>query len=206
MEQLHIDAWQIGIKAIAIYRDNCKVAQPLAMAKKDAVEDPAAPEPAATKVVDRSGRADRREGRQGAGPGEAPPRRARAAPSSSGWPTARASSPSASTTTAVPARCSSRSRSRARPSPGSWTPSPSRSPRPAVRRAAAHLRRGVHQHPLRAGRHDRRPRDPDRHVAARLHLPPAGGRLPVLRGAGRARHPHHQGAHAAHAARRRGDA
>jgi ribonucleoside-diphosphate reductase alpha chain len=35
VEQLHIDAWQMGLKAIAIYRDNCKVAQPLSMAKKD---------------------------------------------------------------------------------------------------------------------------------------------------------------------------
>jgi ribonucleoside-diphosphate reductase alpha chain len=34
IEQLHIDAWKMGIKAIAIYRDNCKVAQPLSMAKK----------------------------------------------------------------------------------------------------------------------------------------------------------------------------
>jgi ribonucleoside-diphosphate reductase alpha chain len=33
--QLHVDAWQMGVKAIAIYRDNCKVAQPLSMAKKD---------------------------------------------------------------------------------------------------------------------------------------------------------------------------
>ncbi len=32
--QLHIDAWEMGVKAIAIYRDNCKVAQPLSMAKK----------------------------------------------------------------------------------------------------------------------------------------------------------------------------
>ncbi len=38
VEQLHIDAWKLGIKAVAIYRDNCKVAQPLAMAKKGAVE------------------------------------------------------------------------------------------------------------------------------------------------------------------------
>ena len=53
-------------------------------------------------------------------------RRARG-PSSSGWPTARASSPSASTRTAGRARSSSRSPSRARPWPGSWTPSPSRS-------------------------------------------------------------------------------
>jgi len=37
VEQLHIDAWRLGVKAIAIYRDNCKVAQPLSTAKKDAV-------------------------------------------------------------------------------------------------------------------------------------------------------------------------
>src|SRR5690606_15922692 len=35
VEQLHVDAWRMGLKAIAIYRDNCKVAQPLATAKKD---------------------------------------------------------------------------------------------------------------------------------------------------------------------------
>ncbi|HWH33356.1 MAG TPA: vitamin B12-dependent ribonucleotide reductase [Egibacteraceae bacterium] len=32
VEQLHLDAWKLGVKAIAIYRDNCKVAQPLALA------------------------------------------------------------------------------------------------------------------------------------------------------------------------------
>ncbi len=36
--QLHIDAWKLGIKAIAIYRDNCKVGQPLQTAKKDGSE------------------------------------------------------------------------------------------------------------------------------------------------------------------------
>lgn len=35
VEQLHIEAWKLGLKAVAIYRDNCKVAQPLSMAKKD---------------------------------------------------------------------------------------------------------------------------------------------------------------------------
>lgn len=42
VEQLHIEAWQMGLKAVAIYRDNCKVAQPLSMAKKggnDKAED-----------------------------------------------------------------------------------------------------------------------------------------------------------------------
>ncbi len=35
VEQLHIDSWRMGLKAVAIYRDNCKVAQPLSMAKKE---------------------------------------------------------------------------------------------------------------------------------------------------------------------------
>ncbi len=38
IEQLHIDSWKMGLKAVAIYRDNCKVAQPLSMAKKDGDE------------------------------------------------------------------------------------------------------------------------------------------------------------------------
>ncbi len=38
IEQLHIDAWKMGLKAIAIYRDNCKVAKPLSMAKKVGTE------------------------------------------------------------------------------------------------------------------------------------------------------------------------
>ncbi|HEX2042204.1 MAG TPA: hypothetical protein VHF24_06155, partial [Acidimicrobiales bacterium] len=36
VEQLHVDAWRMGLKAVAIYRDNCKVAQPLSTTKKDA--------------------------------------------------------------------------------------------------------------------------------------------------------------------------
>ncbi len=35
VEQLHMDAWKLGIKAIAVYRDNCKVAQPLSTTKKE---------------------------------------------------------------------------------------------------------------------------------------------------------------------------
>lgn len=44
VEQLHIESWKLGLKAVAIYRDNCKVAQPLAMAKKegDKEQQPAA--------------------------------------------------------------------------------------------------------------------------------------------------------------------
>ena len=56
IEQFHIDSWKMGLKAVAIYRDNCKVAQPLSMAKKEdadkAVAD-LAPAAAATADADR---------------------------------------------------------------------------------------------------------------------------------------------------------
>ncbi len=35
VEQLHLEAWKLGVKAVAIYRDNCKVGQPLSTMKKD---------------------------------------------------------------------------------------------------------------------------------------------------------------------------
>ncbi len=51
VEKIHIEAWQLGIKAVAIYRDNCKVAQPLSASKKDNDEiDPVA---GATEVIER---------------------------------------------------------------------------------------------------------------------------------------------------------
>ncbi len=52
VEQLHIDAWRLGLKAVAIYRDNCKVGQPLSTAKKDD-EGEAAPAAGATQVVEK---------------------------------------------------------------------------------------------------------------------------------------------------------
>jgi ribonucleotide reductase alpha subunit len=53
IEQLHIDAWKLGVKAIAIYRDNCKVGQPLSTQKAAGrtAGDQAGAEPAA--VVER---------------------------------------------------------------------------------------------------------------------------------------------------------
>jgi ribonucleoside-diphosphate reductase alpha chain len=55
VEQLHIEAWELGIKAVAIYRDNCKVGQPLAMAKKDGATDdePEAKSGQVTQIVER---------------------------------------------------------------------------------------------------------------------------------------------------------
>lgn len=48
IEQLHIDSWKMGLKAVAIYRDNCKVAQPLSMAKKEDADKAVADLAAAT--------------------------------------------------------------------------------------------------------------------------------------------------------------
>jgi ribonucleoside-diphosphate reductase alpha chain len=48
VEALHLLSWELGLKAVAIYRDNCKVAQPLSTAKKG---DAAATAPA--QVVER---------------------------------------------------------------------------------------------------------------------------------------------------------
>jgi ribonucleoside-diphosphate reductase alpha chain len=52
VEQLHMDAWKLGVKAIAIYRDNCKVAQPLAMATKGGAEA-TTPTEIVEKIVER---------------------------------------------------------------------------------------------------------------------------------------------------------
>jgi len=40
VEQIYFEGWKLGLKALAIYRDNCKVGQPLSAAKKK--EEPAA--------------------------------------------------------------------------------------------------------------------------------------------------------------------
>ncbi|MBV8951511.1 MAG: ribonucleoside-diphosphate reductase, partial [Actinobacteria bacterium] len=50
VEQLHIEAWKLGLKAVAIYRDNCKVAQPLATQKKASADAPA---PQVIKEIER---------------------------------------------------------------------------------------------------------------------------------------------------------
>jgi len=38
VEQLFVESWKLGLKAVAIYRDNCKVAQPLSADKKKTAE------------------------------------------------------------------------------------------------------------------------------------------------------------------------
>ncbi|PWI45187.1 vitamin B12-dependent ribonucleotide reductase [Streptomyces sp. ICBB 8177] len=47
IEEIYYEGWKLGLKALAIYRDNCKVGQPLSAKKKDGA---AATAPAATEA------------------------------------------------------------------------------------------------------------------------------------------------------------
>ena len=91
VEQLFVESWKLGLKAVAIYRDNCKVAQPMSADKKKTA---AAPRRASSQTLPWS-----RE--------EAPARgRARRSPRRSGSATPRATSRRAPTPTTGSARSS----------------------------------------------------------------------------------------------------
>ncbi|MCD9591318.1 MULTISPECIES: vitamin B12-dependent ribonucleotide reductase [Streptomyces] len=49
IEEIYFEGWKLGIKALAIYRDNCKVGQPLSAKKKEEKEQT---EPEVEKVVE----------------------------------------------------------------------------------------------------------------------------------------------------------
>jgi len=51
IEALHMLSWELGLKAVAIYRDNCKVGQPLSTAKKG--DEQGAAESSAAAVVEK---------------------------------------------------------------------------------------------------------------------------------------------------------
>jgi ribonucleoside-diphosphate reductase alpha chain len=57
IEALHMLSWELGLKAVAIYRDNCKVGQPLSTAKKDGAAEPVSLDgtaaSGATQVIER---------------------------------------------------------------------------------------------------------------------------------------------------------
>lgn len=57
IEDVYMQSWKLGLKATAIYRDNCKVGQPLSdgggKAKKDAADAADAAEAEATKVIEK---------------------------------------------------------------------------------------------------------------------------------------------------------
>ncbi|WP_030235308.1 vitamin B12-dependent ribonucleotide reductase [Streptomyces sp. NRRL S-455] len=55
VEEIYFEAWKLGVKALAIYRDNCKVGQPLSTKKweeKEKAEEPAPVEAKVEKVVE----------------------------------------------------------------------------------------------------------------------------------------------------------
>ncbi|MFG3015737.1 vitamin B12-dependent ribonucleotide reductase [Streptomyces cinerochromogenes] len=56
VEEIYFEAWKLGVKALAIYRDNCKVGQPLSAKKKETeekkTEETPAVEPKVEKVVE----------------------------------------------------------------------------------------------------------------------------------------------------------
>jgi len=57
VEEVYYEGWKLGLKAIAIYRDNCKVGQPLSDAKatkKEETSEAAAPSPATRKRLPKS--------------------------------------------------------------------------------------------------------------------------------------------------------
>jgi ribonucleoside-diphosphate reductase alpha chain len=55
VEQLHMDAWKLGIKAIAIYRDNCKAWQPLSATKEKKEKEKPSDTALAPQVVVKAG-------------------------------------------------------------------------------------------------------------------------------------------------------
>ena len=178
IEDVYVQGWKMGLKALAVYRDNCKVGQPLSdggSTAKDAAADKASAAVAAATDGDRG------EGRLPAHP-RAPAEASRLADDvvHRRW---RRGLPH-------------RRHLRRRP-PGRGVPQVRQAGlharrrhgrlldrhlgRAAVRRAARDVRREVHQHALRAGRHDRRPRRADGAVPHGLRVPPAGPGLPRLR-------------------------
>jgi ribonucleoside-diphosphate reductase alpha chain len=57
IEEVFLQSWKLGLKATAIYRDNCKVGQPLADGKSDSAKKdqglPTSADEAAAKVVEK---------------------------------------------------------------------------------------------------------------------------------------------------------
>jgi ribonucleoside-diphosphate reductase alpha chain len=51
IEKIYFEGWKLGLKALAIYRDNCKVGQPLSVSKRTPAQAEPAIEPAAPHEV-----------------------------------------------------------------------------------------------------------------------------------------------------------
>ena len=187
IEDVYLQSWKLGLKATAIYRDNCKVGQPLSDGKSKKKDEPSRrsslsrplgehdAEPGPQAAAEEAPVADHvvhRRWRRGLHDGRLVPRRR----PGRGLPQARQAGLHAR-------RCDGRLLD-------------GDQHQPAVRRPAGDLRLEVHQHEVRAGRPHRRPGRADEPVDHGLHLPPAGARLPAVREALRDGHLHRRGASA----------
>ena len=184
IEKIYFEGWKLGLKALAIYRDNCKVGQPLSAAKRKP-EAVSAPEPAAVPAAQSGTSAhDHRPVRR-----RLPKQRSATVTrfsvgGSEGYMTASTYpddgvgevflklGKQGSTLAGVMDAFSV-----------------AISVGPAVRHPARDLGQQVHQHAFRAGRDHRRSRHPDGQLGNGLHLPPPCARPPALRPACRAGHP-----------------
>ena len=166
--KLYADSWKLGVKALAIYRDNCKVAQPLAGKQAELVHEAAAADDADRAPGDRPEVPGRRV--RGLHPRRPVPRR------DAGRRVRRHRQGGHD-----PRRPDERA-------------DDLRVARHPVRRAARCLRLEVQPHALRAGGAHERPRHPRRQVARRLHLPLARQEVPRRRDTGEPRHHVRRGA------------
>ncbi len=142
IEKIYFEGWRLGLKALAIYRDNCKVGQPLSIAKKKTAE---APEPAEQAVAAR-------------GPASPPP----PAPAAvgHGHPVLGGRRGGVHDRVQLPRRRHRRGVPQARqagfhPGRRHGRLLHGHLRRAAVRHPAGVLRREVHEHAVRAGGHDR---------------------------------------------------
>ena len=123
IERVYLEGWKLGLKAIAVYRDNSKRSQPLSTEEVDGDSDRRRRRFRGRREAPQAARRRRRP-KPDSPIGAGSPRSGRPSPTSSRSPGTRATSPWASIPTASPARSSSRWRRRVPRSRGRWTPSP----------------------------------------------------------------------------------
>ena len=107
IEKVYLEGWKLGLKAIAIYRDNSKRSQPLSTGKKKTDGDGRADASSTPRSSPSFARSSRRpRPRRASRIAAASPRSGPRSPTSSTSPATRATSRSASIRTASPARSS----------------------------------------------------------------------------------------------------
>jgi len=165
IERLYVEGWKLGLKSIAVYRDNCKGSQPLGTSDKQIVAAVGKPTRASCRTsASRSPTSSRSRGRRATSPSASTRRQARRAVHHDGQGGVDA------------LRRDGRLRHRGLADA-------------AIRRAARVPGQQVLARPLRAVGLDQQRPDPVREVGDRLHLPLDGVEVPLTRGTGRGRRP-----------------